>query len=163
MGLQEDENGVLVNGTAFNRSIPGINMLGYGVDEDGDPLNIVMIMKRLGEIYGGCDSSTGKFSTDPVENEKLTEEADRLMNKFQAATDYTNKAYTDVDTRAHYLQQNQDRLKLQGDYLQEERANLEDVDLADAITQFSRDYYRYSAALKVGTQLLSQSLIDYMS
>ena len=67
-----------------------------------------------------------------------------------------------METKAHYLQQNQARLKLQGDYLQEERENIENVDLADAMTEFSWDYYCYSAALKVGTQLLSESLIDYM-
>lgn len=163
MGLQEDENGKLINGTAFDRSIPGINMLGYGIDEDGDPVNIAMIMKRLGEIYSACDPTTGAFSPNEEEAAKLEAEADRLLNKYQAATDYTNASYTDVETKAHYLQQNQSRLKLQGDYLQEERANLEDVDLADAITEFSWDYYCYSAALKVGTQLLSQSLIDYMN
>lgn len=163
MGLQEDENGKLINGTAFDRSIPGINMLGYGIDEDGDPVNIAMIMKRLGEIYSACDPTTGAFSPNEEEAAKLEAEADRLLNKYQAATDYTNASYTDVETKSHYLQQNQSRLKLQGDYLQEERANLEDVDLADAITEFSWDYYCYSAALKVGTQLLSQSLIDYMN
>lgn len=163
MGLQEDENGKLINGTAFDRSIPGINMLGYGIDEDGDPVNIAMIMKRLGEIYSACDPTTGAFSPNEEEATKLEAEADRLLNKYQAATDRTNASYVDVETKAHYLQQNQSRLKLQGDYLQEERANLEDVDLADAITEFSWDYYCYSAALKVGTQLLSQSLIDYMN
>lgn len=162
MGLQEDENGKLVNGTAFNRSLPGINMLGFGVDEDGDPVNLAMIMKRLGEIYSNCDPTTGAFSKNEEEAEKLKTEADRLLDKYQAATDRTNASYTDVETKAHYLQQNQARLKLQGDYLQEERENIENVDLADAITEFSWDYYCYSAALKVGTQLLSESLIDYM-
>ena len=52
---------------------------------------------------------------------------------------------------------------MQVNYLNEQRSSIEDVDLADAITNFSWDYYCYSAALKVGTQLLSQSLIDYMS
>ena len=163
MGMKEDENGNLINGTAFDRSLPAINMMGYGMDEDGDPVNIAMIMKRLGEIYSNCDATTGKFSDDPDTNRRLEAEADRLLNKYQAATDRTNANYVDVDTKAHYLQQNQSRLKLQGDYLQEERENIENVDLADAITQFSWDYYCYSAALKVGTQLLSQSLIDYLS
>lgn len=163
MGLKEDEDGKLINGTAFDRSLPGINMLGYGVDEDGDPVNIAMIMKRLGEIYGNCDPTTGAFSQDKEEAAKLEKEADRLLDKYQAATDRTNASYVDVETKAHYLQQNQSRLKLQGDYLQEERENIENVDLADAITEFSWDYYCYSAALKVGTQLLSQSLIDYMN
>ena len=163
MGLQEDENGKLIDGTAFVRSLPGIQMLGYGIDQDGDPKNIVMIMRRLGEIFSGCDSETGVFSKNEEENKALREEADRLMNKLKDATNNTNRAYTDIDTKAHYLKENQSRLKMQGDYLQEERANLEDVDLADAITEFSWDYYCYSAALKVGTQLLSQSLIDYMN
>lgn len=163
MGLKEDAGGKLINGTAFDRSLPGINMLGYGMDEDGDPVNIAMIMKRLGEIYSNCDPTTGRFSDDVDENRRLEAEADRLLDKFQAATDRTNASYVDIETKAHYLQQNESRLKLQGDYLQEERANIENVDLADAITQFSWDYYCYSAALKVGTQLLSQSLIDYMN
>ena len=137
MGLQEDENGKLINGTAFNRSLPGINMLGYGRDEDGDPVNISLIMKRLGEIYSACDPTTGKFSEDPVEDAALTREADRLLDKYQAATDRTNASYVDVETKAHYLNQNQARLKLQGDYLQEERENIENVDLADAITQLN--------------------------
>ena len=34
---------------------------------------------------------------------------------------------------------------------------------AEAISNFMYDYYCYNAALKVGTQLLSQSLIDYMN
>ncbi|MBD5151369.1 MAG: hypothetical protein HDT16_02485 [Oscillibacter sp.] len=163
MGMKENENDQLINGTAFDRSLPAINMLGYGVDEDGDPVNIAMIMKRLGEIYSACDPTTGAFSEDGEAAKKLEAEADRLLNKYQAATDRTNANYVDVETKAHYLQQNQSRLKLQGDYLQEERENIENVDLADAITEFSWDYYCYSAALKVGTQLLSQSLIDYMS
>ena len=47
--------------------------------------------------------------------------------------------------------------------LADERAELEDVDLALALQNFSWSYYCYSSALKVGTQLLSQSLIDYMT
>ena len=40
---------------------------------------------------------------------------------------------------------------------------LEDIEPAEAISNFMYDYYCYNAALKVGTQLLSQSLIDYMT
>ena len=40
---------------------------------------------------------------------------------------------------------------------------MEQINLADAITQLSWDQMCYNAALKIGTQLLSQSLIDYMN
>ena len=76
---------------------------------------------------------------------------------------YASGKYVDISAEASFLKQNQERLDLQVNYLNEQRSSIEDVDLADAITNFSWDYYCYSAALKVGTQLLSQSLIDYMS
>lgn len=158
MGLLEDADGKLVPGTYFNRALPGINMLGYGLDADGDPNNICMMMKKLGEIYDRCDENTGKFANDQDEAD-----ANRLLTKLKGGVDYVTGQYVEVDTKGAFLQQNETRLKLQGDYLGEQRAQLEDVDLADAITQFSWDYYCYSAALKVGTQLLSQSLIDYMN
>ena len=157
MGLMEDENGKVVNGTAFDMSLPGIKMLGYGVDADGDPKNGVMIIMRLGEILDGYNSETDKF--EPPENR---EEYDRLIGKLSDANDLLISSYSDTDTKGQYLNANEDRLKDQSDYLAEEILNLEQVDLADAITEFSWDYYCYSAALKIGTQLLSQSLIDYM-
>lgn len=158
MGLQEDENGTLINGSAFNRALPGVSMLGgYGLDEDGDPRNVVLIMKRLGELCSACDAETGHWASD---NDQ--EEANRLLNKLIDGRDRTTEAYTEIETKAHFLKENQSRLEVQGDYLQEERLNIEQVDLADAITEFTWDYYCYSAALKIGTQLLSESLLDYM-
>lgn len=157
MGLLEDADGKLIPGTYFNRALPGINMLGFGVDADGDPNNICMMMKELGAIYDRCDENTGDFA-----NDKDEADAARLLTKLKGGVDYVTDQYVDVDTKGAFLQQNETRLKMQGDYLGEQRAALEDVDLADAITSFSWDYYCYSAALKIGTQLLSQSLIDYM-
>lgn len=157
MGLQEN-NGKLINGTAFDRSLPGIKMLGYGTDADGDPQNIALIMKRLGEILENCDADSGDYASTADR-----EEAERLMDKLSDANHRLIDSYTEVETKAHFLQENQTRLETQGDYLEEETLNIEQVDLADAITSFSWDYYCYSAALKVGTQLLSQSLIDYMN
>ena len=164
MGLQEDKDGNLINGSAFNRSLPGVNMLGgFGLDEDGDPKNVVLIMKELGELCSKCDSETGAWDPDPATASAIAEKANRLLDKLIKARDRTTEAYDEIDTKGHFLQENQSRLKMQGDYLQEERANLEQVDLADAITEFSWDYYCYSAALKIGNQLLSQTLIDYMT
>ncbi len=163
MGLKEDADGVLINGTAFNRSLPGINMLGgYGVDEDGDPKNAVLIMKRIGEIFHNSDPDSGVWDPNPARAKELEAEAYRLLDKLNTSHHNIVENYADLEARAQYLQQNQTRLETQGDYLQEERLNLEQVDLADAITEFSWDYYCYSAALKIGTELLSQSLIDYM-
>ena len=46
--------------------------------------------------------------------------------------------------------------------LQEQYADIEDVDMADAITSFVWAQYCYNAALKVGNSVLSESLMDYL-
>ena len=40
--------------------------------------------------------------------------------------------------------------------------NVVNIDMADAITQYSWAQYAYNAALKVGTSILSPSFIDFM-
>ena len=37
------------------------------------------------------------------------------------------------------------------------------MDLADAITEMMWAQYSYNAALRIGNQILSQSLIDYLN
>ena len=68
----------------------------------------------------------------------------------------------ELNARSTYLQTNQSRLEIQASELNMDILDVEQVDLADAITNFSWDMYCYNAALKIGNQLLSQSLIDYM-
>ena len=157
MGLLRDKDGNFVPGTYYDRTLPGIEMLGFGVDKDGDPKNVCMIMKKLGEIYTRCDDN-GYYASD-----EDREDAMRLLDKLKAGQAAVSGKYTDIHAEASFLEQNIDRLDAQATSLNEDILDLEQVDLADAITQFSWDYYCYSAALKVGTQLLSQSLIDYMS
>ena len=157
MGMQELDRGVVVNGSAFNTALPGITMLGFGVDEDGDPLNIVMIQKKLGDILKNCGED-GSFH--PPEDEAVSM---RLMDKLKEAQAKTTSQYVELDTKAKYLQTNSSRLSDQKVTLNEQVLDIEQVDLADAISTFSWDLYCYNAALKIGNQLLSQSLIDYMN
>ena len=58
---------------------------------------------------------------------------------------------------------NSERLSEQKNTLNEQVLDIEQVNLADAISTFSWDLYCWNAALKIGNQLLSQSLIDYMN
>lgn len=157
MGMQELDRGVMVNGSAFNTALPGITMLGYGVDEDGDPKNIVVLQQKLGDILKKCGED-GSFH--PPEDYQV---AMRLMDKLKAANAEATSQYVELDTKAKYLQTNSERLSGQKTTLNEQVLEIEQVDLADAISTFSWDLYCYNAALKIGNQLLSQSLIDYMN
>ncbi len=160
MGMKEitdaDGKTKMISSTIFNNATPGINMLGYGVDEDGDPKNLVLIMKELGELLCSCDEQ-GHYP-----NEGDEEKAFRLFAKFDELSALTLKGYTYTDVQGKYLQSNETTLKDQETNLNEQIADLEKVDEAQAISMFMWDYSCYSAGLKIGTQLLSESLIDYM-
>ena len=63
LGLQEDgKTGEVIGSSVFNVALQGINFLGYGVDADGDPKNIVSIISRMGQILLNCDATTGAFA-----------------------------------------------------------------------------------------------------
>lgn len=156
-GLQEDADGNLIESSAFNSSLVGINYLGYGVDEDGDPKNIASIISRMGQILTNC-SEDGTWASDAEK-----EEFARLAGKFEDASAELKKNYTELDTKATFLKQNDLQLKTTASTLNEQFLSLEQVDLADAITSYSWAQYCYNASLKVGNSILSQSLMDYLS
>ena len=63
----------------------------------------------------------------------------------------------------NFLETTKSRLEDQQLNLTEQYDNVVNVDMAEAIKEFSWAQYAYNAALKVGTQILSPSFIDFMS
>ena len=157
-GMVENKDGDLISSSAFDSSLPGIDILGFGVDADGDPKNIAALMMKLSGIYAKCDPETGAYNPSTDEAEAL-----RLMDKFNGAISNLTNKWTALDTQSKYLNQTEDRLTDNANTINEQFLSIEDCDLGDAITNFSWAQYCYNAALKVGNSILSQSLIDYMN
>ena len=99
------------------------------------------------------------YAEDPTGATK----AFRLMDKLKRSQENLTEKNVELDARATFLKTNGSRLSDQRLNLNEQVLDLEQVDLAEAITDFSWDQYCYNSALKIGNQLLSQSLIDYMN
>lgn len=157
MGLQETEAGEFITSSGFNSAISGVGILGYGVDKDGDPKNAVSILMELSNVFSNCDADTGEFAAGDKER------ADALLTKLQSSMDEINSKRTQLDGQSNFLETNKTRLKENADTLNEQILSIEQVDLADAITEFSWAQYCFNSALKVGNNILSQSLIDYMN
>lgn len=155
LGL-EKEDGKILSSSAANTALQGINYLGYGVDDDGDPKNIVSIMSRMGEILLNCDPDSGDFAVGE------REEFYRLAQKFEDSAATLSDKHVELDSEASFLQTNQALLEKNAATLNEQVVALEDVDLADAITSLSWAQYCYNAALQSGKSILSQSLMDYL-
>ncbi|MFI3250230.1 MAG: hypothetical protein R3Y07_04645 [Eubacteriales bacterium] len=157
VGLEESAGtNDLIESTAFNNSISGIDFLGFGVDEDGDPLNLVSIVKQIGDIYAASDPNSGEI--EPEDRETV----ERLFDKFNASLAASTSEYVELDAKQEYLLANESRLTESADLINEQIASIENEDPAAAILNLSWQQYVYNATLSIGTQLLGQSLIDYM-
>lgn len=172
MGLKEI-NGVLVNGSAFDSALRGISFLNYSVDEKtGDPNSLPLVMRELADVFQAWDEDIDPQGYNPalagpsaqgLSASELQAKAYRLMDKLNAAQEHTTEKYVELDAKSSFLQSNSSRLSTEVTNLNEQVLGVEQINLADAITQLSWDQMCYNAALKIGTQLLSQSLIDYMN
>lgn len=151
LGFKEDENGKLIESSGFNAALHGITFLGYGKDADGDPKNIVSLLKQMAKV---CTDETGSFGWA---------EFDRLTGKLEAASADLHTMHDDMDAATNKLKNNMGLLDDSHYTLQEQYSEIADVDMADSITSFVWAQYCYNAALKVGNSILAQSLMDYMN
>ncbi|MBQ2830239.1 MAG: hypothetical protein IJF15_04355 [Oscillospiraceae bacterium] len=157
MGLKDNELGELNELSAFNSALCGLNFVGHSTDADGDAQNLISIVQELGDIFSRCDIDSGEFAHD-----EDAARATELQLKLYDAMGELTSATTDLSTRASFLNTNAEQLTDASVLLNEQIVNIEDCDLADAITTFSWAQYCYNAALKVGNSVLSESLMDYM-
>lgn len=180
MGMKEDPlTGELIEASAFDTALNGANYIGYGYQavelSDGKgtvnvPNNIISLLNQMGQIYCECNAGSGAFSetytyTDPVTKETFSAEqmAEAFETGLHNTLDEIHSKYIALDTRATFINTNEERLKSLDDSLNEQITDIEDIDPADAITALMWAQYSYNAALRIGTNLLSQSLIDYMN
>lgn len=165
IGFEVNKNGDVVDSTAFDSAISGIDFIGgYGVDENGDPKNIVSIMLRAAEVFKGYDQSTaaqGENGTWGAAGDY--EVAKRLVDKFTSAQEALSNQHVQLDTQAKYLQTNQTQLESTFYSLNTELNSIEKIDQVEAILALISAQTSYNAAIQVGANVVPQSLMDYLN
>lgn len=157
LGFKEVD-GELVESSVKNIALQGINFLGYGQDQDGDPQNIAVIVDRMADIFLRCDPNDGHFETETDRQDFM-----RLSKKFELAASTLKQKRVEQSTEQNFMENNAERLKLTADSLQEQFYALEREDPALSISNFGYAKYCYDTALKVGNSILAQSLMDYIN
>ncbi len=156
LGFQENDGDKLIESSAFDAALNGINFMGYGLDEDGDPKNLYSLVQKMKEIAQSVPDA-GKW-------DKATyDEFHDLVGKFEAACSDFKTEFTNLAASTTKLTTNEQLLKDNFYTLQDQYAELEDVEPVEAINNFLWAQYAYNAALKVGNSVLSQSLMDYLN
>ena len=159
IGFELDRDDNVIPSTAFDSAISGADFIGgAGLDEDGDPKNIVSIMLRLSEVFKGYDQENKTWS-DAGDKE----DAERLMGKLTKAQSALSNQHVNLETKAEYLETNQSQLVSSFDALNTELNSIERVDRVEAILTLSAAQTSYNAALQVGANVIPQSLMDYLN
>lgn len=148
IGLSLDNGGNVDPSSAFDISLPGINVVGYGKDDDGLSNNAIVLAGQLADLM-----EADTFDADAY---------GKLMDKFQTVKNNIIDSTTGVGVKSKFLENTKDRLETVEINLAEQLESVEGIDMAEAITDYSWYEYAYNAALKVGTGILSSSFIDFM-
>ncbi len=144
----DDTTGKVANSSAFNTALPGINVVGYGKDDNGNSKNIISLAGQIADVLDAEDFDEAKYK--------------ELLEAFDGARSLLADNLTAIGTRTNFLENTKERLEDQQLNLTEQYDNVVNVDMAEAITEFSWAQYAYNAALKIGTNILSPSFIDFM-
>ena len=160
LGFAVDNNGDVLDSTAFDASISGMDFIGgYGVDPaDDTPKNIISIMLRSAEIFKGYNQETGEWSAAGD-----IEDARALVQKFtKAQEDLSNQHVSFLEAQAQFLETNQNQLESTFYAQNEQLNNIERVDQVEAILALVSAQTGYNAALQAGANVVPQSLMDYL-
>lgn len=138
--------------TAFNTSLPGINLVGYGENADGTPKNMLILAGQIADLLD--DEKNPEFDYQEYKN---------LVGHFEEGRNDLLSQVTILGTQTEFLTNTKERLQNNKIQIAEDYDNVVNVDMAEAIMDFSWAQYVYNASLKVGNNILTPSFIDYMS
>lgn len=151
LSLQVDSTGKVNENSVFDLSLPGINFIGYGIDDKGIPNNIYDL---IGKIRTELEKDDSSFSIDDLTP---------YIEKFDKQKNETLKQITNIGSKTNYI----DFLKTRTDdgnlNLTEKINSVEFVDPAEAIMKWKMQEYAYTSALQMGTKLIQPSFIDFMN
>lgn len=85
-----------------------------------------------------------------------------ILQELESHLDRLLQCLAEVGARTGRLNSTENRLKSEHIYLRELRSKLEDIDLAEAITEFTMQRNAYEAALSTGARMIYPSLVDFL-
>lgn len=155
LGMKFDPTTGEVNqDTVFNMSMAGIKFMGHGKDAATSPSG--------DEIPNDLYSLIGKIKEKLRDPDFSVDEISPYIEKYEEQKKQVLVNATDIGAKTNYLEFLNTRNISNQDNLNEKILDVEYVDSAEAILDFSMQRYAYNAALSMGNRILENSFIDFM-
>jgi flagellar hook-associated protein 3 FlgL len=85
-----------------------------------------------------------------------------ILQQIDAHLERLLQCRAEVGARSDRLTSTEQRLKNEHIYLRELRSKIEDIDMAELITEFTMQQNAYYAALSTGASMIYPSLVDFL-
>lgn len=151
LGAKYDEtsNYELDEDTAFDTALDGFKILGYGVDNDGFPTNLLQITLDASKV-----AKTGDIDKVDKLNNFIDRAEDARTNIQDTITELGVK-YTSLD---YYTSKNDTSRNA----LFERQNSVEGTDIYKDITEYYAIQAAYNASLQMGANILPKSIWDFI-
>jgi flagellar hook-associated protein 3 FlgL len=150
LGISHTGDNYTVDGnTALDTAMHGFEILGFGTDADGYPINIIQLTLDASKVAGPGDlEQVGELSKYI---DKTSDARDNVMNKItQLGVQYNEIEY--------YLMKNDDYRTS----LKERQNTVEGTDIIKDITEYYAVEAAYNASLQMGGNILPKSIFDFI-
>lgn len=152
LGLTFDESSAINTQSVFNASQAGIDYIGFGTDAEGLPNNAYTLISQMADI----------LEDDSLTQEEMFEKLDPLSDKLKDVTDKVLTKVTDFGSKEQLVEYLEGRVEDTDIDLKSLTQNVQNVDIADAAIDSTMATYLYNAALRIGTNILQPSILDFM-
>lgn len=146
-GLTIDGTGTVSPSSALDTALPGISAVGYG-ETDGISNNLMVLMGNMADLLEEDTFDAEQFEKCWM---RFADKADELQDQF-----------TKIGAKGKLLTSTISKLETEKENIEKQYKVTMGIDTAKAITDYSYANYVYNAALKVGTSILTPSLLDFM-
>ena len=146
-GLTIDGTGTVSPSSALDTALPGISAVGYG-ETDGISNNLMVLMGNMADLLEEDTFDAEQFEKCWM---RFADKADELQDQF-----------TKIGAKGKLLTSTISKLETEKENIEKQYKVTMGIDAAKAITDYSYANYVYNAALKVGTSILTPSLLDFM-
>lgn len=151
-GLTFGQNDEIVASSAFDSAMPGINVVGYGKTADGTSKNLIILTGQMAELLR-AEENGGTFNPEAYK---------KLWDQFSEGSENLRDQMATIGTKTQQLEATQNRLENEKLAITQQFDKAVNIEPAEAIMNYSWAQYAYNTALKVGTSIITPSLLDFM-
>jgi len=162
-GYQTDEQLIGENGE-YLIDVQDIETINYQVGQ----ANRLQVNVLGTEVFGPATADGKAMAFKTIDNlitatsSNNTEDIKGMLDEISNLQDMVLKEVTDIGGRMNRLNLARSRIISNTNNLDEMRSLNEDVDLAEAATNFSMEKVVYQAALAAGAQIIQPTLLDFI-